>query len=363
LKPEAKYFGLLVLLLLFSSPAFVIAEPYWVKPGVYIEYIAQRYDPYFDLVRGADPSQIRTSEIFIEVNGTLFRIFANNNTTVRFDILDEKDGYLHVQATITMENVTISSIFLNGTKYPIFWDRGKAISERLIPSRDSGFLDCVWLEVKLEELRIAGTYLIRLRDGAVFDVEGTYYGHTFLWVGPNSLPKANETFSTSGNLNATVWGVGVSNESVMTYYGKFGPPLLSVLLTMEDFKLSQRINDKRNYTLLEVSFGGPSGGGIYDSSTGIAIYPTAMGAAPYADFYAIGLKWAVFQDQLSGYCMMAEKDRSWRSGLVLYDTNADFGVVETVKYTKPRTVVSYIFYTTLAFLGIVIVWTAVGMRR
>ncbi|WP_258084313.1 hypothetical protein [Thermococcus thermotolerans] len=352
----------LVMLALLEVP-MIAGVPYWAKPGVYIEYVAQRYDPYFDFVKGATPSQVRTAEIFIEVNGTLFRIFSNNNTTVRFDILGESDGYLRVRATITMENVTIFSTFLNGTKYPVFWDHRNVISEELIPSHDVGFLDCVWLRVKLRNLSISGTYLIRLSDGAVFDADGNYYGHTFLWVDPNDLPRANETFSTSGNLNVTVWRVGTLNESVMTYYGKFGPPLISIALSMGDFKLSQRVDDERKYPLLEVSFGGPSAGGIYDPSTGIALYPTAMGTAPYADFYAIGVKWAVFEDQLSGYRMMSNKDSPWKFGLVLYGTNAEFEAVEGVKYTRPWTVTSYLFYLTLAFLGIAMVWASLKKRR
>ena len=354
---------MLVLLFLFRFSALALAEPYWAKPGVYIEYVAQRYDPYFNVVRGATSDQVYTSEIFIDVNGTLFEISANNNTTIRFDILDESDGYLRVRATITMENVTISSIFLNGTKYPVFWDRRNVISERLIRSHYVGFLDCVWLEVALNKLRISGTYLIRLRDGAVFDMDGNYYGHTFLWIDPNDLPKVNETFSFLGNTNITVWDVGALNESVMTYYGKFGPPLISIALTMGDFKLSQRIDDKREYSLLEVSFGGPSAGMIYDPSSGIAVYPTAIGTAPYADFYALGIKWAVFEDQLSGYNMMTKKDHSWRFGLVLYDTNADFGTVEEVQFHRERTPWEYAFYGLLVVVGITLMNAFRGIRR
>ncbi|NJE10406.1 hypothetical protein [Thermococcus sp. MAR1] len=352
----------LVMLVLLNVP-MIAGTPYWVKPGVYIEYIAQRYDPYIDLVTGALPNQIHTAEIFIEVNGTLFRVFANNNTTVRFDILDENNGYLRVRATIMMENVTILSIFLNGTKYPVFWNRRDVISEKLIPSHDVGFLDCAWLEVKLNNLTLSGDYMIRRSDGAVFDMDGNYYGHTFLWINPNNLPEANETFSLLGSTNVTVWGAGTLNESAMTYYGKFGPPLISIALTMGDFKLSQRIDEKREYTLIDVSFGGPSAGIIYDPSSGIALYPATTGTAPYADFRAIGVKWAVFEDQLSGYRMIAKKNRSWKFGLVLHDTNADFGAVDEVKYTRPQTAVGYIFYITLVFLGIAVVWASLRKRR
>ncbi|NJE04595.1 hypothetical protein E3E36_00210 [Thermococcus sp. M36] len=363
MKSLTKYFRLLMFLLLLIFPTYVLAEPYWARPGVYIEYIAQRYDPYFDLVRGGTPDQIHTAEVFLDVNGTLFMISASSNTTVRFDILDKKEGYLKVRAIIEMENVTISSIFLNGTQYPVFWDSESIMSKKLLPSHDAGFRDCVWLEVKLDKIQISGTYLIRLSDGAVFDMDGNYYGHTFLWIDPNNSLKVNETFSVMGNTNVTIWAVGTFNESVMTYYGQFGPPLISVMVTTGDFELSQKVDKKRRYSLFEVSFNGPSAGIIYDPSTGIAVYPAVIGTAPYADFYAIGIRWAVFEDQLSGYQMLAKKDSSWKFGLVLYDTNADFGAVETVEYPRPKTPMGYIFYGILSLLGAVVIWSMAERRR
>ncbi len=353
---------LVTMFILIGSLHSALAAPYWVKPGVYIEYIAKRYDPYFPLVTGARPEQIHTAEIFLEVNGTLFKISAHNDTRVRFEFLNEERGYLTVRATIEMTNVTLQSTFLNNiSKYPVFWNPEDVISEELIPNPDYGFLDCVWLRVQLNKLNIFGIYQIRVRDGAVFDRNGNYYGHTFLWIEPGDPPMTNETFSIRGNVTNTVWKTGNLNRPLMTYYGKFGPPLFSVMLTTENFKLSQRIDDNRNYTLLEVSFGGPSGGGIYDPFTGIAIYPTAVGAAPYADFYAIGIRWAVFEDELGAYRAMKEKDSLWLSGLVLYDTNAEFQKVQEVPFSKAQTPLRYMFWVSLVLLGSIVVTR--GWRR
>ncbi|KUH34106.1 hypothetical protein APY94_03310 [Thermococcus celericrescens] len=125
-------------LLMLLEPPLTIATPYWVKPGVYIEYAAHRYDPYFPLVTGARPEMVRTAMLIYSVNGTLFRIEAHNDTRVRFEFLGMEDGFLLVRGTIEMENVTVTSIGLNSTKFPKFWDDGDVISEKLEKSHDVG---------------------------------------------------------------------------------------------------------------------------------------------------------------------------------------------------------------------------------
>lgn len=344
------YFIFLTYLMLIIFPAEVLPQPYWVEPGVYITYIASRYDPYFETVKGATPEQIHTAELYYTVNGTLFRIFANNDTYVRFEFIKVEKGYATVRVAINMSNVTISTIFLNGTKSPIFWNSGDVMSEKLLPSHEPGFEDCVWLEVKLEKIILSGTYKIRLEDGAVFGMNGTYYGKTFLWFDSTNPPNVNESIAINKGMETTVWKVGTLNRSMMTYYGKFGPPLFSVLYSTENTKFYQKIDSERTYPLMEISFGGPSAGIVYDPSTEIAIYPTIIENAPYSDFYAVGIQWAQFTDEKSAYNLIVKKDKSWGTGLILYDTNAEFDKVETVEYPKPQTLPAYFFYGLLFVL-------------
>ncbi len=362
-KAEALIFTVWMLALL-SFPA-VQAAPYWVKPGVYIEYAAHRYDPYFPLVTGASPDMINTAMLIYSVNGTLFRIEAHNDTRIRFEFLGVEEGSLRVRGIIEMENVTVTSIGLNSTEFPKFWDGGDVISEKLEKSHDVGFLDCVWLVVNLRKLTLVGEYRIRLNDSAVLGMDGAYYGHTFLWVDTSNPPKTGTIFSEAGTFEIAFYTLRSINRSMMTYYGQFGPPLvaLSTNFTRGDISFAQRIDSRRKYTLMDISLHGPGPSLIYDPSTGLAVYPNSIGMAPYADFMAIGILWAEFVDEKAAYRMMAEKDDSWGYGLVLYDTNADFGATEEAQFPRPEAPSEYAYYASLGLLVLMFVLTTARKRR
>ena len=356
--------AVLAVLILLELPV-TAATPYWVKPGVYIEYAAHRYDPYFSLVTGARPDMINTAMLIYSVNGTLFRIEAHNDTRVRFEFLGVKEGFLKVRGIIEMENVTVTSIGLNSTEFPKFWDSGDVISEKLEKSHDVGFLDCVWLVVNLRKLTLAGEYRIRLNDSAVLGMNGTYYGHTFLWVDTSNPPKTGTIFSKAGTFEIAFSALRSINRSMMTYYGQFGPPLVALFtnFTRGEVSFAQRIDSGRKYMLMDISLHGPGPSLIYDPSTGIAVYPNPMSMAPYADFMAMGILWAEFVDEKAAYRMMAEKDDSWGYGLVLYDTNADFEATEEVQFPRPETPSEYAYYASLGLLVLMFVLTVVRKRR
>lgn len=107
---KRKGFVLLTAFLLAMLPlSLSSAAPYWVKPGVYIEYAAMRYDPYiqYKISQGTSPKLIRTAYITYIHNGTLYRIRVYDDVHVRFRVLEEKNGYLTVGVRIEMRNVTL----------------------------------------------------------------------------------------------------------------------------------------------------------------------------------------------------------------------------------------------------------------
>ncbi|WP_367884844.1 hypothetical protein [Thermococcus sp. JCM 11816] len=107
------------MILVLTLP-LVSAIPYWVKPGVYIEYAAMRYDPYIQYKisqGGTSPKLIRTAYITYIHNGTLYRIRVYDDVHVRFRVLEEKNGYLTVGGVrIEMRNVTLGVSVPQGKK-------------------------------------------------------------------------------------------------------------------------------------------------------------------------------------------------------------------------------------------------------
>ena len=358
---------LMAMLVLIGGLHSALAAPYWVKPGVYIEYIAKRYDPYFPLVTGARPEQIHTAEIFIKINGTIFRISASNDTRVIFKFLSVQKGYLTVETRIEMKNVTIVSMGLKNSTFPEFWDRNEVISTSIEPSHDAGFLDCQWLKVKLGHLTLSEKYLIRLSDGAVFDMEGRYYGHTALWVDPSRLPGPNETFFKSGSVVSKVYNVSPMDRKMMTYFREFGPPLIGISRTLEGFNVMQELGDGRKFTLLELQVQGPAIYGIYDPSSGLCLYPSTWGLTLLPDFGAIGIVFAVFTDELSAYRVQKEHSTLWASGLVLHRTNINFITARKVYFTREGTPLKYAFYFSLLLIGVILIIKEVnewaGLKR
>ncbi|CAI1493393.1 MULTISPECIES: hypothetical protein [Thermococcus] len=358
---------LVTMFILIGSFHSALAAPYWVRPGVYIEYIAKRYDPYFPLVVGARPEQIHTAEIFIKINGTIFEVYANNDTRVIFKFLSVQNGYLTVETRIEMENVTIVSMGLKNSTFPEFWDRNEVISTSIEPSHDAGFLDCQWLKVKLGHLTLSGKYLIRLSDGAVFDMEGRYYGHTALWVDPSRLPESNETFFKFGSVVSKVYNVSPIDQKMMTYFREFGPPLIGISRTLEGFNVTQELGDGRKFTLLELHVQGPAIYGIYDPSSGLCLYPSTWVLTLLPDFGAIGIVFAVFTDELSAYRVQKEHSKLWGSGLVLYRTNIGATETEKVSFSGEGTPLEYAFCASLILLGVILITREVnewaGLKR
>ena len=323
------------------------ATPYWVKPGVYIEYAAVRYEPYIQhqASAGTSPELGRTAFLTYLHNGNLYRIYAYNDTYVRFRILDEKDGYLTVGVRIEMKNVTVKVSVPSGENLSPIWEQSEVIKvEALHTPTGSKVRE---YKVHLRSLSIVGVYRIRESDGAVFSMNGTYYGHTFLWVEPDKPPKENETFVVLPALNWTmrIKKVSSKDEATKTYHREFGPPVGTLSLVGPPLVIKG-----------VVEFTSKTWGGVrYDPSTGIVLSPTTLSVLISPDLSAVGILFATFNDERVAYDYEVKRDYSWAGLLLLYDTNAEFQQARKVPFPKPRTGFEFVFYGSLALLGLVVV--------
>ncbi|NJE31270.1 hypothetical protein E3E38_09480 [Thermococcus sp. 18S1] len=343
----AKFIVLVITLLMITSLPFSSAKPYWAKPGVYVEYAAMRYDPYIQYQLSQEYStEQRTAFLVYLFHNASYKIYAYNDTYLKFTILEETDGYLTVGVRIDMSNVTVKVTVPTGENLSPIWEQNEVIKVETIPTpSNSGTRE---YKVYLRSLRIEGVYRIRESDGAVFSPNGTHYGHTFLWIDtdPGLVPQENETFVVFPTQNWTmkVEKVSVRDKPTKTYYGEFGPPtaMLSLLgppLVMEG--------------LVEFTTQTP-GDLCYDPTTGVVLSPTTISILISPDFAAIGIPFASFMDERVAYDQMVEKDLSWAGLLPLYDTNAEFQGVGEVPFSKAKTPWKYAFWGSLIFLGSIV---------
>ena len=343
---------LVLLTLLLYQFSYVIAAPYWVKPGVYIEYAALRYEPYiqYQASTGTSPELVTTALLSYLHNGNLYRIYAYNDTYVRFRILDEKDGYLTVGVRIEMKNVTVEAIVPLGRNLTPIWERSEVIKVEALPTPIGSKVR--EYDIFLHHLSIVGVYRIRASDGAVFSMNGTYYGHTFLWIDPDKPPKGNETFVVLPALNWTmkVEHVYSMDNATKTYYGKFGPPVSILSIIGPPLVIKGVVEFTTN----------TPGYIYYDPTTGLVLSPTTLPMLISPDLSAVGIPFAVFNDERAAYDCEVKRYCPWAGLLLLYDTNAEFQQAKEVPFPKPKTPVEYVFYGSLTLLGLVIV---VGLKR
>ena len=346
---------LMIFLLVTLTLPLSSATPYWAKPGVYIEYAALRYEPYIQhqASAGTSPELVRTAFLTYLHNGTLYRIYAYNDTHIRFRILDEKDGYLTVGVRIEMKNVTVKVSVPSGENLSPIWEQSEVIKVEA-PHTPTGSKVREY-KVHLRSLSIVGVYRIRESDGAVFSVNGTYYGHTFLWIDPDATPKENGTFVVIPSLNWTmkVKGVSSRDEATKTYYGEFGPPVSTLSLIGPPLVMEG-----------VVEFTTETWGYIrYDPATGMVLSPTTLSVLISPDLSAVGIPFAAFTDERVAYDYEVNRNYVWAGLLPLYDTNAEFQVGEEVPFSRPGTKLKYVFYGSLALFGLAVVLNLWRVRR
>ncbi|WP_054840423.1 hypothetical protein [Thermococcus sp. JCM 11816] len=192
---------------------------------------------------------------------------------------------------------------------------------------------------------ISGLYLIRKNDSSVFDLNGTFYGHTILWVDPGGdSPRENQTFMIlpgANNWKAHVKSLGSMDVRLNTYFGPFGPPVSTIRLVGGDPQLPGGVEMTPAFRTSIV----------YDPSTGLVfVPPSTLPVAMFPDLAAIGIHFALFTDQKGMYTREHDKATNWPSGILLYDTNAQFQEVETVPFSEAGTPTKYVFYASLLLL-------------
>ena len=228
---------LVLLTLLLYQFSYVIAAPYWVKPGVEITYIAKRDNAYIQqqLESGkvSSPDNIKTASLVYLRNGTYYSINAHNTSTLSFRIASIKDGYAIVDVVLDLKNVTVSFEVPNGSKVSTFWDNGSVLNYTCRKPLGGTNLVCTY---RLRGLSFQGRYKIRLDDDAVFSMNGTYYGRTVLWIDPLHMPANGTVLYRHGNTTLKVKNIFSTQKKMKTYAGTFGPPLVWIYTSEIDVK-------------------------------------------------------------------------------------------------------------------------------
>jgi hypothetical protein len=339
---------ILILLTLPSSTA----TPYWVKPGIYVEYAAKRYDPYIEnqVSLGTRPDLITTASLLYIRNGTSYWIDCYNDTTIKFRVFRKENGYFIVGVVVDLKNVTIKFEVPRDGHVTPFWDSADVLSiSRKVLSDGT-----VGVKVKLRSLRILEDYKIRERDGVVIGPDGTIYGHTFLWM-ENVSPNSTLVVLPQYHWNATVIGVSPENQKgLMTYYRIFDPPIVMVMAMGPPLVIPKR---------LEFSTNTPEGL-MYDPSTELVLDIGSVGIAIVPDLAAISIPFATFTDEYYQFKIQHHKGGNvkYPTGLILYDTNAGFQRAQQEPFPKPKTPTEYCFYASIIFLGAVIARKEVKLR-
>ncbi|NJE31268.1 hypothetical protein E3E38_09470 [Thermococcus sp. 18S1] len=335
--------AVLVVLVLLELP-LTAATPYWAKPGVYMEYASLRNE---EIARqyAARNMTISTADITIDLNGTYAVISAYGDTFLTFNITSETREYLVVRMTLRAFNVTLKEF---GPKIVRIW-------------RDSAVINQTKLENEtvftLSRIDYSCTYRIRKSDNAVFDTEGVNYGHTFLWDDLGNDPIAvGEPFQLigfSGNSVSKVVNVTDLDLSVVTSTANFSKPIVYVR-TGGGGAIKTPVG--------EVSFSGTDAVMYFDGSSGMFVtgfFPTTP------DLAACGIKMVYFMDQWGMYMSRNHKKEGvlYTYGIGFYDTNADFGEVETLEYSGQESSAGYVFYGIVGIVAVTLLALFLKRRR
>jgi len=280
----------LFLLLLFSG----LATGYqWLDTGVYFTYTALSNSTSNWTV----PHAPSTVVLVYNVSGVPVAIHYRGNVTVTFRILNVSGDLARVELNVLGTRAVVKSP--EGVEP--FWDVDDVVAS------DRGL-------TYLKELSLGCLYLVNLSDGSVYDTEGGYYGRTLLWYQPD-LEEGDYLFRSPGGLDVTVMRVETLNETVLTFYRPFKPPVVMVLTGPFSVKLSDFEAGGRAMV-------------FYDPATGFLL--SFMGVV-WADFQACG-----FLTLMGSTQVFPEGEGLKLGGLLLTDTNAESstGLVEYRTYTS-----------------------------
>ncbi len=329
----------MILLIVIIAAHPVKAMPYWAKPGVYVKYAALRHEEIAQKYASAGAS-FSTGDVVLEVNGTYIQMSALGDTYLTFTIMGDEGDYLLMKLSLEMFNVTIKQF---GDRTVVLWPESALISKKNL-NNETLF--------NVTEARYSCTYKIRKEDGMVFDTAGTNYGHTILWDDLGNAPIAvDQPFQLvgfAGNSVSKVVNVTPLDVTVITKTSNFTKPVIYVR-TAGGGSVKTPVG--------EVSFSGTDAILYFDGSTGMFVtgfFPTAP------DLAACGVKLVYFMDQWGMYMSRNHKEEGkfYTYGIGFYDTNAEFGVAETVQFSKSETDTRYLYAAValLLVLALFVVW-------
>ncbi|MDK2913534.1 MAG: hypothetical protein PWQ79_449 [Thermococcaceae archaeon] len=331
---------------LFVSPVYAL--PYWVKPGVYIEYAATRYEPYiqYRLSQGDRPEWIQTSLMVYNYSGVLYILRTFNDTIVEFRLKKEGD-YIRSNVQVTLYNVSISTTLPKDISPPVFWNESEVIETEVENSHYLGFEDWKWYRFHVKKVVISGEYLIRVKDYHV--IKGNVdYGHTMLFDDPANPLNKGDSFSLYP-ISIKIQDARIDNERVLKgRYTQFYPPTKTVVTEAYALNITQPFG--KGYNILSTLMGTL----IYtfDASDGKLI--TTYNDGP--DLWAVGILDTQFTDEYGQYKMEVEHEESCAGGLVLKSFKiAGENAEEEVSFNRPRSKAAYLFYTSLALLSLSLV--------
>ncbi|ASJ12561.1 hypothetical protein A3L14_06525 [Thermococcus thioreducens] len=337
---NSKNLKFLVILLIVLIGAYPVnAMPYWAKPGVYIKYASLRHEEIARKYASTGMS-LSTGDVVLEVNGTYIQMSAMGDTYLTFTILGDEGDYLLMKLILEMFNVTIKQF---GDKTVVLWPESALISKKTLDNETL---------FNVTEARYSCTYKIRKEDSMVFDTAGTNYGHTILWDdlgnAPITVDQPFQLVGFAGNSISKVVNVTSLDVSVITRTSNFTKPVIYVR-TAGGMSVKTPIG--------EVSFSRTDAILYFDGSTGMfvtGLFPTAP------DLAACGVKLVYFMDQWGMYMSKNHKEdgKLYTYGIGFYDTNAEFGVAETVQFSKSETDAAYLYTAVvlLLVLAVVVAW-------
>ena len=316
-----------VLLLLSFSLGPVSSEhytPHWVKPGVYFTYLATTNET-FDWTVPHAPTVLVT---IYNTSGTPVGIYYRGNVTVTFWILNVSRDVATIELTVSGGRAMVRTI---GNVTPI-WNEKDIVNVDTFGNQSM---------IYLRHLELKSIYLINLTTGYVYDLQGNRYGRTLLWYNPYLKP-GDYLFTSPGGLNVTVSKIETLNETFLTFYRPFKPPIIATMTSPFNVELG---------SVLQI---GGKAMGFYDPSTGFLLSFLGVG---WSDFQAGG-----FLTFMGSTRVFPRGDGLKLGGLLLADTNAEI-IGQKVSYTPSISPLLYVYlFVVVGAISIVLTLRRRGVR-
>ncbi|WP_297519112.1 hypothetical protein [Thermococcus sp.] len=289
-----------------------------VKPGAYFLYVARTNE---SVNESSLLSALGSGNMFFSLrrNGEPVFVSVYGNGSVEFRVLSVEDGTATVRLVVSGKDAVI---MYTGNITP-FWSGRDVIS-----SMTSGNVT----RVAVRSFELGSVYRLNVLTGTVYDLKGRPYGRTLLFYGRDVVP-GRALFTAPDGLKVSVSRVTTLNSTVVTYYGRFLPPLIQVVTT--PYRVSMVNITASGRSIL-----------IYDPGSGVLL---SYFGFSWADFRAAGFSLFGGIDR-SGLSALG-KGEMFAPGLVLADTNV-LGGGSAVKYSPETSPLAYVYLALIAIAGV-----------